>query len=121
MSAVDPGIAAWLRGGALFASSSDAPVAAAFGASAIETEIRTPLATKAGAEAEAARQLAFLKGPLVEDTAVIPGLRADLIGQAITLRGTELGYDTGKAVFVIAAEEADAADLTVLRVLRRLD
>jgi hypothetical protein len=129
---VDQGFARWLREGILFASVSDAPTAATWGALARETEIRSPLALAAGAEAEAARQLAFLKGPLVEDELVVDGLRgAELLGRAwtVTMHPPEgaapaatrqLGYEVGVSVFVIAYQEQEDADLTTLFVLRTL-
>lgn len=120
MSAVDPGVGQWLQAGALFTSASDALVAAAWPSLARETEIRSPLAFKAAAVAEAARQLAVLSGPLVFDAHVVEGLRAELIGQVVRISGSELDYGAGVVVFIIAAEEADAVELTTLTVLRRL-
>lgn len=120
MAAVDPGFAAWLKERALFASAADGAVAAAFGADAIETEIVSPFALQADAAAEAARQLAFLSGPLVMDVHQVPGLRSDLYGKAITIRTDTLGYDAGVVCFVIGVEEADNGATTALTVLRKL-
>ena len=85
-----------------------------------ETEILSPFALKADAEAEAARQLAFLSGPLAIDTHLVPGLRSDLFGQAVTIASSRLGYGAGRPAFVIGVEEADAADQTTLTVLVKL-
>jgi hypothetical protein len=120
VAAVDPGFAEWLKARALFATSADAGVAAAFGADAIESEILTPFALKADADAEAARQLAFLSGPLAIDQHVVAGLRSDLFGKAVTIVTSKLGYDAGKPVFVIGAEEAEDREETTLTVVRKL-
>lgn len=77
------------------------------------------------------RQLAFLAGPLVEDVAVVDGLRADLLGQSITLKANpidgagadpvrQLGYELGRTVFVIGYQEHDELEQTTLIVLRKL-
>lgn len=120
MAAVDPGIADWLKSRALFAAAISAGIAAAWGEDAAETEIVSPFALKADAEAEAARQLAFLSGPLAIDTHVVHGLRADLFGSAVTIQADQYGYGAGVAVFVIGAEEAEDAEQTTLTVVRKL-
>ena len=120
MAAVDPGFAIWLKDRALFSPTTDAGIAGAWGDDALETEIITPFASKADADAEGARQLAFMSGPLVIDTHVVPGLRADLYGTAQTIQADRLGYEAGVAVFVIGAEEAENADQTTLTVVRAL-
>ena len=77
------------------------------------------MATIAGGQAEAARQLAFQTGPKVRDTAIVAGRRRDLIGKVITGQIGKLGYDDGVPAFVIgAAEQTDGT--TVLTILRRL-
>ena len=118
MASVDSGYALWLRSPALYANAA-AVLPAGLQASAIDSEIISPLATKAAAEAEAARQIAVLGGVLVEDRHVVAGARRDLIGKCITLQGDQLGYDAGVAVFVIDADEQED-NLTALHVLRRL-
>jgi hypothetical protein len=131
MSFVDLELARWLKEGALWTSADNAGVVAAFGAIARTTEIRSPLALAAGADAEAVRQVAFLGGPLVEDVAIVSGLRRDLLGQAITLKANppdgeaasavrQLGYEVGKTAFVIAYQEHDDIEQTTLVVLRKL-
>ncbi|HEX8224463.1 MAG TPA: hypothetical protein VF605_11665 [Allosphingosinicella sp.] len=117
---VDLEFARWLKEGVKFASADDAGVAAKFGALGRSTEIQSPLALLAGATAEAARQVAFLAGPLVVDTHLVDGLRADLLGQPVTIQADRLGYDAGVVVFVIGVEELAAVDQTTLTVLRKL-
>jgi hypothetical protein len=117
---VDPEFARWLREGALFAPADDAAVAAAWGTLARSSDILSAITLKAGAEAEAARQLAFLAGPLAVDEHLVAGSRLDLLGQAITIRSDRLGYQAGATVFVIGADEAEDSKQTTLTVLRKL-
>lgn len=113
---VDAGLAEWLRAQALYATAGgEAP---AWGDRALETELISPLAMRADAEAEAARQLAFLAGPLVLDQHVVDGLRADLIGRVVTLEGDTLDYQAGVAGFVVSVQEGEG--VTTLGVLRQL-
>ena len=121
MSAVDPGYAEWLKAAALYSVAADSGVTSAFGALAVEQEIISPLALKTGADAENARQIAFLAGPLVADRLSVPGLRADLLGQCITLKSDRSGYTgAGKTCFVIGVDESDTVERTTLTVLRKL-
>lgn len=117
---VDAAQVQWLKDGAKFEVSTDAGIVAAWGADASETEIVSPLALVADATPEAARQEAFLKGPLVVDRHIVPGLKAHLTGRPVTLTIARLGYDAGLDVFVLGAEEQDGVELTTLTVLRRL-
>jgi hypothetical protein len=117
---VDAGTAEWLKEGALYASIEDALAAAAWGADAVETKIVSPIALAADAQTEAARQLAFLKGPLALETHDVAGLRSDLLAKAVTIVGAQLGYDAGLTVFVIGVEEREGVERTKLTVLRRL-
>ena len=121
MATVEPGTAHWLREGAKYFGVQYGAVAAAWADRAVESEILTPLATKAAAEAEGARQLAFLATPLAIDMHVVPGLRRDLLGKPITIEADGLGYEAGRDVFVIDFEEAPEVEMTVIRVLVRLD
>ena len=118
MSAVNPSVADWLEADALYATATD-PAAADWGDSATESEIISPLALKADALAEAARQLGFQGGPLTIDEHIVLGRQIALIGTAQTLTGDRLGYESGGAVFVIGAVE-NADGTTTLTVLRRL-
>jgi hypothetical protein len=117
---VDQGFARWLKEGAHFAAANDAQVAALFAELGRVTEIVSPLALKAGAEAEAARQIAFLGGVLVIDAHLVPGLRIDLLGQPVTMVVDRLGYDAGVTVFVLGVQEEEQTDQSVLTVLRKL-
>jgi hypothetical protein len=57
---VDSGFAQWLRSQALYTAWANGALAAGLQAAAIEQEIISPFAAKADADAEAARQGAFL-------------------------------------------------------------
>jgi hypothetical protein len=81
---------------------------------------QTTIATNADAAAEAARQLAFLGGPLVEDEHLLVGQWAPYLGQVIILTIDQLGYDAGVAVFVIGVQDDRASDTSRVSVLRRL-
>lgn len=144
MTAVDPVFAQWLQDRALFHLEVDATLSARWGDRAQTTERITPLALQADAEAEAARQIAFLGGPLVEDEHQLIGTWRDRLGQTISIEGLHLGYfdgtitgggeeftfggDTftlgggGEATlcFVIAAQDDRASGLSRVSVLRRL-
>jgi hypothetical protein len=117
---VDAGFARWLKEGVIFAPADDAATSALWGALARSSDIVSPLATKAGADAEGIRQIAFLKGPFVVDQHVVPGQRFDLLGRAVALTNPRLGYAGGVTVFVIGVEESEDVNLTALTVLRRL-
>jgi hypothetical protein len=95
-------------------------VQAIWDALARSTDITSPLALKADAEAEAARQVAFLGGPLAIDEVLVPGSRADLWCKPVTIRIDRLGYEDGRTVFVFGVAESDDVDTTTLTVLRRL-
>jgi len=92
---VDSGFVEWLKKEALVTSLANAGLASGLLASAIETEITSPLALKAAADSEVARQIAILGGPLAFDRHVVKGQRRDLVGQCIGLRHPDgvLGYD----------------------------
>ena len=117
MPDVAPFYSEYLGSTALFANADATGVA--WGERGVESETISPLALKADAEAEAARQLEFLSGPLVEDVVVVDGARRDLMLKTIAVTGSKLGYDAnGKAVFVIGYQELAAT--TELYVLRSL-
>lgn len=117
MPTVDSGTALYLKSEALY-SKATAGSAGTWGDRAVDSEIISPLATVAGANAEAARQIAVLEGPLVEDQVLVPGRRKDLIGKVINLQGETLDYVGGKLAFVLGFEEGDAT--TLLSVIRKL-
>lgn len=109
--------AEWLGSEATKASAVSAP-AAAWANDAATRDTISAFANKADADAEAARQIAFLEGPRVTDILSVAGQRHDLIGRPVTLRSAGMGYDAGVTVFVLSAEEADGR--TNLTVIRRL-
>lgn len=120
MPAVDPLFAQWLQGDALWVVREDAARKARWGDSGQLTERLTTIATKADAEAEGDRQLAFLGGPLVPDDHLLVGAWAAYLGQVITLTIDQLGYTAGLEVFLIRAIDDRAAGMSRVTVLRRL-
>jgi len=122
MSTVDPLYAQWLIAETLWAVSTDATLAARWGASGQTTERATTIANKADAIAEAARQVAFLAGggPLVIDEHQLIGAWCGYLGQVITITGDQLGYDAGLAVFVIGVQDNPTTGLSTVSVIRRL-
>lgn len=117
---VDIVTAEWLRSDALTASAADADVATAWGALATVSEIASPLALQADADAEAARQLAFFAVPTAIEKVDVPGDRADAVGKLMEVTAFGGGYADGITVFVIAASPVSDARRTTLTVLRRL-
>lgn len=116
---VDAGYAQWLRDPALYSSWANGGLPAGLLASAIESEIVSPFSTKAAADAEGARQGAFLGSPLALDRHIVKGQRVSLVGRAVTLKNDALGYSAGVLCFVLEAQELEN-DLTALLVLRKL-
>lgn len=108
----------WLKSDGKVAAFSNA-AAAGFGAGVTDSAIRTPFDTAGGVNAEGARQLAFLDGPLVPEVLRVEGMRVDLIGRAVTLTAPVGGYAAGATVYVIGADEQDDGG-TLLEVLRVL-
>jgi hypothetical protein len=117
---VDPAFAAWLKSDALYSTGYASGVSATWGSRATSSTIVSPLAAKADADAESARQAAFLAGPLVRDTLVVPGQRSDLICRAVNAAGDRLGYEATPTVFVIGVDETQIEGCTMLIVLRKL-
>jgi len=120
MTAVNPTFAEWLQADDLPSRAIDATLAARWGDSAVESTITSALALKSGADAESARQQAFLGYPLVEDVHTVVGEHRDKLGQVVTITCPYLGYGSGVDVFVVGVKEDRAANLTTLTVLRRL-
>lgn len=120
MASVDPLFAQWLQAEGLWVVADDAGAAALWGNGALTVERTSSIAFKGDATTEAARQLAFLRGPLVMDEHVLSGQWRSYRGQVITLTGNRLGYDTGVDVFVLGAEDNQATGLSTVTVLRRL-
>jgi len=118
---VDPGYGAYLKAPARYVSATIAGATAAWGDKALASTILSPIALKADAQTEANRQAQFLAGPFARDRHVIIGLRSDLVGKLITLRGDRLGYEGGGSLaFVIGAAESADVRTTTLTVLKRL-
>lgn len=111
-------LAEYLRNPALFtAAASPSPVA--WAERGVESEIISPIYSKADADTEAALQAAFLAGPLVEDVVVVAGSRRDLMLRAVTISGDKLDYSAGVPAFVIGFNERGDGhtDLAVIRSL----
>lgn len=120
MAVVDPQFAAWLRSEELLAVATNAAAAAKWGAIALDSRISSAIALKADADAEAARQLAFVGvGPIGVDALLVPGNQIELIGRVVKLTADKGGYAAGIDVFVLHADEAETG-FTKLIVLRRL-
>lgn len=120
MAIVDPLFAQWLQGPQLSVVAEGAAVQARWGDTALAVERATTLATKEDALAEADRIAAFRGAPMVEDVAELPGEFGSSIGQVITVTHTDLGYEDGIDVFVIAASDNRAAGTSRVSFLRRL-
>jgi hypothetical protein len=117
---VDPVFAQWLQEDALKSVTTDAALAARWGDGAITTERLVPHALLGEAQTEAARQLAFLGGPLVEEQHTVSGEMRGYLGQVINLTIAQLGYDAGVDVFVIGVQDNLQAGVSTINVLRRL-
>ncbi len=117
MSLIPPATAAWLKAQAYYVSAAGP---GGWGERAITSEIISPIVDAADAQAEAARQAAFIGPAMVVDMIDVPGLRVDLLGCAVTIRADRGGYDVPVTVFVIGVAEQDDREATRLTVLRRL-
>lgn len=120
MPAVDPLFAQWLQAPALWLVDENVVTKAKWGDSGKISERLTTIATKADAQAEGDRQLAFLGGPLVPEEHLMVGAWADYLGQVINLKIDRLGYTAGLDVFVIGVADDRAAGTSRVTVLRRL-
>lgn len=120
--AVDPLFAQWLQAEADWALRSSATQQARWGGSARTLETRTGIATRAAAEVEGDRQLAFWsRGPFAIDVHQVAGTDwSEEIGRVIQLTIGQLGYDAGVDVFLIGIEPDRATGTTALTVLRPL-
>lgn len=120
MTMVDPVFAQWLMADCQWSLSADAPTQARWGATAQTRERKTTIATKADAEAEAARQLAFMGQPMALDVHLLKGRWEPFRGQVITITLDQLDYDAGVDVFVLGAEDVLSDGTSRVTVLRRL-
>lgn len=117
---VDPVVAQWLQDEGLWSLVEDAPAIVRWAVGAITSERMTSIAFKVDADAEAARQLAFMIGPLVIDEHIMLGEWRRYRGQVITITGDKLGYGGGVNVFVLAVQDNLGTGLSTVTVLRRL-
>lgn len=120
MPSVDPLFAQWLMADGLWDVTDDAALKARWGDKALTTSRMTTIATKADADAEAARQLAFLGPVAAIDVHLLKGSWRQYRGQVITLTNDRLGYQAGVDVFVLGADDELAKGLSRVTVLRRL-
>lgn len=120
MASIDPIYAQWLQADGRWLTAEDGALRARWGDKALTTQRMTTIATKADAEAEAARQLAFLGPVAAIDEHLLLGSWQQYRGQVITLSINQLGYDQGVHVFVIKADDDEATGLSRVTVLRRL-
>lgn len=122
MSAVDPLFAQWLQSDADQVVRTDAAVATRWSASAATTERLTGIATRAAAEAEGDRELAFFaRGPFAVDVHQVVGTDwgAEL-GRVVTIAIDQLSYDAGVDVFMLEVEADRATGMSAITVLRPL-
>ena len=98
----------------------DGVLKARWGDKAQNTSRMTTIATRASAEEEALRQLAFMGPVAAIDQHVLRGSWRQCRGQVITITGDRLGYAAGVDVFVLGAEDDEATSLSRVTVLRRL-
>jgi len=111
--------AAWLKSPELTESAQSAD-AARWSTQGVAIAASSPFATEEGAAAEAARVLALMADPTVQDELLVVGRRSDLTGHCITGVGGGLDYDpAGESLYVLRAREL-ADNTTALVVLRRL-
>ena len=120
MAVIDALFAQWLQSPQLSVVAEDDAVQARWGDTALTVERSTTIADKAEAFAQADRIAQFRGVPLVEDVAELPGEFVSAIGQVITVTHTDLGYEDGIDVFVIAAADNRAAGTSRVNFLRRL-
>jgi hypothetical protein len=123
MATVDPLFAQWLQGEADWVTRSHAGLSACWGEDAGRSERVTGIATRAAAEAEADRQLAFFaRGPFAEDVHQLPGVDwSEQLGRVVRLHADQFGYANGADVFVIATEVNRATGISQVTVLVPLE
>jgi hypothetical protein len=117
---VNPSLAEHLKSAALFESADSAPVLAAWGEIARTSDVISPLADRADAAAEAARQLALLDAPRATDRHEIPGLWPVAVGDVVNITSEDLNYSAGRNVIVVQVILDRPNDRTQLLVETRL-
>lgn len=120
MASVDPLFAQWLMADGLWEVSEEATLKARWGDKALSTSRMSTIATRADADAEGARQLAFMGPVAAIDEHILKGAWRQRRGQVVTLTGNKLGYDASVNVFVLGAEDDLSTGLSRVSVLRRL-
>lgn len=122
MATVDPLFAQWLQAQADYVVVTDAAGLARWSATAVTTSRTTAIATKAAAQAEAERQLAFLgRGPFAIDVHEFASTDwLESLGLVVTIANDDLGYADGIDVFVIGVESDASTGISAVTVLRPL-
>lgn len=119
MATVDQGYAAWLRAEQLTTTLAT-PAAPVWGEAGATATIATPFADRAAAQAMAQFFAELLGAPLVQDRAIVPGERRDLLGRCLRLSADQLGYAAGGEIVIVVGVAEQANGTTELTVLRRL-
>ena len=120
MTIPTPTYGEWLQDQALYVNAEDGVIAAAWGDEAPKGERISPLANRADAVLEAARQLTFMGQAFAKERHVIPGRFQPYIGQVINITCDMLGYQGGLDVLVLGAADNLATGMSSVTVLRRL-
>lgn len=120
MTVADPLFAQWLQAEGLWSVVEEPTLRERWGDTALTSERMTTIALKPDAEAEAARQLGFMGGPVVTEEHALRGEWAAYLGQVITITIDQLGYDAGIEVFVLNVEDDRSTGVSRVTVLRRL-
>lgn len=122
MTSVASGLAEYLQAPAYWAQGVDAVAKARWGERGVDGSLLSPVDAKADADAELARQLAFMKEPHAAERVQVAPVDLDgLRGQCVTVRAAAPGYgDGGALVFVLGGTVDDATGVMTLDVLRRL-
>lgn len=119
MPVVDSALAEWLRSSELVELIESAPILATWADLATDSVTTSPLALRADAVSEAARQLAFLGHPLAVETIEVVGEWSGVVGEALRIEADVPEYAQPASVFVVGADERDGG-VTLLTVLRKV-
>lgn len=121
--ALDPAYADWLQAPERRVAVEDGTLSVRWGTRARTDEASSPFVVESDAQAEAARQIAFLGGPVCEEEILVPASLnvAALRGRCVnvTIAG-DADYASGPLVFVLGGDVDHATGTTALAVLRRL-
>lgn len=110
---VDSDYALYLQSPERIATASSAPQSAKWGALARGISVSSPFADEIGANAEAARRLAFFAGPLRRESVRLRKIAdiAAIKGKVVTISGTEC--------FVLGGQSDEASGYSVLFIVVR--